>query len=807
MPLPSIQAPTLLDALAPAATTTDRASSRTVAGDEDSLFARMMERINARRDDARRDDALRDAERAADTQRDRRLERAPIRATAADRQPRATVPTERDPGPERRPDETADTHAENTTARTAHPQPAPQPRHGAVRHDGDGAGQPAGELPSAGDGAPGAVAGTDATAADATVSDVGTGAADGSAGDDGVDGGGAASDDATVAVVDVTVTITETTVTMVRGNDIAVTMSTDATIDAGTGIATVEGAGRVADGAPTPGATGAPPVPPQSAPPAGPTELPNEDAGEPEIPGDGTTLSAAVERPPGSASATTPPAAADAIGPATLGDDAPAQGSSALGGVAVDGGVGQHANTASTEAQATAAPAAAGNETNSVADPKADAPTAGNAQSVLTPPPEPDTGADAADGTAPDESGHAASGTVDAAAARSDDPAATTAAATISAPLDSTSAEDEEVDPAIENADAAASVATVTPAPDQTVPAAARESNAAPDPIAATDRKTGTVGVGSPAGAPAAVEPSSAGTAADERAASGQPLETSATSASTADTGTDAVQPQDGRAGEPADTAKAGTPSKAETADAATNRQSDSRSSANDGGQGNRSRDDGARVAPDQPVPAPVRTAPPEPTAAAVPPAAATADTSAESPDSGISPVIVAGGDAARAAADPSHPLSVLRPSRGSAHAPAGVPGQIAVHIQKNVKDGNDRFTIQLRPEELGRIDIRLEFAQDGKLSAHVAVEKAQTLELLQKDARGLERALQDAGVNADSGSLSFSLSSNGNPFQSNEDGRGRSRASRRIDGIDDIPDSAPTLTMTLAPGRVDVRV
>ena len=46
----------------------------------------------------------------------------------------------------------------------------------------------------------------------------------------------------------------------------------------------------------------------------------------------------------------------------------------------------------------------------------------------------------------------------------------------------------------------------------------------------------------------------------------------------------------------------------------------------------------------------------------------------------------------------------------------------------------------------------------DGAVKAIIAVERAETFELLQRDARGLEKALQDAGLKTGSGSLSFNL-------------------------------------------------
>lgn len=86
----------------------------------------------------------------------------------------------------------------------------------------------------------------------------------------------------------------------------------------------------------------------------------------------------------------------------------------------------------------------------------------------------------------------------------------------------------------------------------------------------------------------------------------------------------------------------------------------------------------------------------------------------------------------------------------------------IALQISKHVARGVSTFEIRLDPAEMGRIDVKLELAQDGRVTAHLAVEKAETLDLLQKDAKALEQALKDAGLDADADTLNFSLK-NGN--------------------------------------------
>ena len=80
------------------------------------------------------------------------------------------------------------------------------------------------------------------------------------------------------------------------------------------------------------------------------------------------------------------------------------------------------------------------------------------------------------------------------------------------------------------------------------------------------------------------------------------------------------------------------------------------------------------------------------------------------------------------------------------------------LHIHQAIEDELSHVRIQLHPKELGRVEVRLELGDGGRLSAHVLVQRAETLELMMRDARGLERALQDAGFDLDSDSLAFDL-------------------------------------------------
>lgn len=103
----------------------------------------------------------------------------------------------------------------------------------------------------------------------------------------------------------------------------------------------------------------------------------------------------------------------------------------------------------------------------------------------------------------------------------------------------------------------------------------------------------------------------------------------------------------------------------------------------------------------------------------------------------------------------PNPAASANRPPPVPAHV---VADQVAVNIQKGVSQGQDRITVQLRPQELGKVEIKMEMTHDGKMTAVVSAERPETLDMLRQDSRSLVQALNDAGMQADENSLSFSL-------------------------------------------------
>ena len=90
------------------------------------------------------------------------------------------------------------------------------------------------------------------------------------------------------------------------------------------------------------------------------------------------------------------------------------------------------------------------------------------------------------------------------------------------------------------------------------------------------------------------------------------------------------------------------------------------------------------------------------------------------------------------------------------------VVDQVKVNITKSAVKGVDKIDIQLKPEDLGHIEVKMRISKDGKLQAHIISSRPETMEVLQKEIQTLEKAFNDAGFQTDEGSLSFSFREGG---------------------------------------------
>lgn len=85
------------------------------------------------------------------------------------------------------------------------------------------------------------------------------------------------------------------------------------------------------------------------------------------------------------------------------------------------------------------------------------------------------------------------------------------------------------------------------------------------------------------------------------------------------------------------------------------------------------------------------------------------------------------------------------------------VAEQIKVNITQSAIKGVDKIEIQLKPAELGHLEIKMQISKDGRLQAHIVASDANTMELLQKDLSALKQAFDNAGFQTEDGSFSFS--------------------------------------------------
>ena len=82
---------------------------------------------------------------------------------------------------------------------------------------------------------------------------------------------------------------------------------------------------------------------------------------------------------------------------------------------------------------------------------------------------------------------------------------------------------------------------------------------------------------------------------------------------------------------------------------------------------------------------------------------------------------------------------------------------QVAMKIA-HLPSGKQNITVQLDPADLGKVDVKLTWGNDGHAHISIAAEHKDTLEMLKGDMGALQRSLADSGIKTDSSSLQFSL-------------------------------------------------
>lgn len=183
-------------------------------------------------------------------------------------------------------------------------------------------------------------------------------------------------------------------------------------------------------------------------------------------------------------------------------------------------------------------------------------------------------------------------------------------------------------------------------------------------------------------------------------------------------------------------------------------------------------------------------------------------------PDAGSDdPVSPAPGPAEGAAAQTQahavvHETAPSQISRASLEATA----QIAAQIVRKLEGRSTRFEMALTPDELGRVDVKLDIDSDGRLAARLAFDNPLAATDLKGRADELRRQLQDAGFRLADNALEFAdRDSSSSAFDRGGDARkGQERAfaaASRLNADIDVAQPPRWMALSLSPSGLDLKV
>ncbi|HEX2525614.1 MAG TPA: flagellar hook-length control protein FliK [Geminicoccus sp.] len=111
-------------------------------------------------------------------------------------------------------------------------------------------------------------------------------------------------------------------------------------------------------------------------------------------------------------------------------------------------------------------------------------------------------------------------------------------------------------------------------------------------------------------------------------------------------------------------------------------------------------------------------------------------------------------------------------------HSPATDPAdQLAPRIAQAVIGRQQVVSVQLHPAELGSVEIRIVVDANRKVRAIMRADQPETVDLLQRHAGSIERALTATGLTlVEQEALSFDLGTSSGQQGAHDDGTGRTR-------------------------------
>lgn len=180
-------------------------------------------------------------------------------------------------------------------------------------------------------------------------------------------------------------------------------------------------------------------------------------------------------------------------------------------------------------------------------------------------------------------------------------------------------------------------------------------------------------------------------------------------------------------------------------------------------------------------------------------------DAGASAPDM---PPLDEGGTAQTQAASAPRETAVSQLSRGAIEATA----QIAAQILRRLEGRSTRFEIALRPDELGRVDVKLDIDAEGRLKARMAFDNPAAATDLRGRADELRRQLEDAGFHLADDAFEFADRDSGSSAFDRGQGspKGPSRAfadASRLNAEIDVDQPPRWLSLSLSPSGVDMKV
>ncbi|WP_250265797.1 flagellar hook-length control protein FliK [Rhodovastum atsumiense] len=86
-------------------------------------------------------------------------------------------------------------------------------------------------------------------------------------------------------------------------------------------------------------------------------------------------------------------------------------------------------------------------------------------------------------------------------------------------------------------------------------------------------------------------------------------------------------------------------------------------------------------------------------------------------------------------------------------HLVTGAGEMVAVRVARALQDGSHTVTVALHPEELGRVEVRLSFRDNG-VGVQMMLDRRETFEAFNRDRPAIEQQLAQAGIDLGSGGL-----------------------------------------------------